>query len=168
MGGLRASLSKEADELWKDLEPLLMRSEIDYTIFWRQLAAVLQVQENADDDVIVGPLLEAFYSGLSESLKYDWAVWLRKWSTLAMAEEQGTEGKDRVVARMRGVNPKYILREWMLVQAYEEALQGNFDLVHELYELILKPYDEQPKFEARYYRRATADWLQRPGCAYMS
>ena len=69
---------------------------------------------------------------------------------------------------LKALNPKYILREYMLVNAYEKAQKGDFSLVHELFELIQKPYDEQPKFEAKYYCLAPIESLTKVGTALFS
>jgi uncharacterized protein YdiU (UPF0061 family) len=34
---------------------------------------------------------------------------------------------------MRALSPKYVPREWMLVDAYTAAYDGDYGLVHELY-----------------------------------
>lgn len=53
---------------------------------------------------------------------------------------------------MKAVNPKYVPREWMLVGAYAAAQEKNFGPMLELHELFKRPYDEQPEFEARFYK----------------
>ena len=57
---------------------------------------------------------------------------------------------------MRAENPKYILREWMLVEAYTAAKErGDFTLTHELFDLTAAPYAEgSDAMAAKYYRRA--------------
>ena len=40
--------------------------------------------------------------------------------------------------------PRYVPREWILVEAYEKAAEGDYSLVKELLELFRRPYDEQP------------------------
>ena len=39
-------------------------------------------------------------------------------------------------------NPKYVPREWMLVEAYEAANKGDFTRVHDLHQLLQDPYAE--------------------------
>ena len=59
---------------------------------------------------------------------------------------------ERVAASesMKRASPKYVPREWMLVEAYSAAAAGDHTVVHRLQELFRAPYDEQPEFEARY------------------
>ncbi|MGV2990157.1 protein adenylyltransferase SelO [Vibrio sp. E150_011] len=45
-------------------------------------------------------------------------------------------------ARMRAVNPKYILRNYLAQQAIESAEQGDFSLVDDLIYVLKTPYDE--------------------------
>jgi len=226
--GLSEAAAGTAKELWRDLEPLMRRSKIDYTVFWRQLAAVAERQEGAGD--ILEPLRQAFYSPPEPQLAAKWEAWLRRWlgslgglavgaavrisgiqqrpelngqigtvklwnaqkerwgvclhdgSDVALKEANleevaegaaaggapGGGGVMAVARRMRATNPKYVPREWMLVQAYERANHGDFGLVHELYGLFLDPYGEQPELEKKYFKRAPPEALTRGGCAKMS
>ena len=50
-----------------------------------------------------------------------WGAWLQNWHT---ALAQGGRDPLEVSVAMKLVNPKYIAREWMLVQAYRRAIAG--------------------------------------------
>ncbi|CAK9035383.1 Protein adenylyltransferase SelO [Durusdinium trenchii] len=155
--GFEAEEAETALELWKDLEPLMRKSDIDYTIFWRQLAAVLECAES-DQLQQIEP---AFYKAPSKELAEEWQAWLQRWAdTVGDAQE--------VTARLRAVNPKYVPREWMLAEAYDKAAQGDYSLVSELLELFRHPYDEQPAFEAKYFSRGPEEKVNQGGIAYMT
>ena len=64
--------------------------------------------------------------------------------------------------------PRFVPREWMLVEAYDLAAAGDFSRVHELHALFERPYDEQPEAEARYYAIAPPEALIKGGTAWMS
>ncbi len=49
--------------------------------------------------------------------------------------------------RMRQVNPKYILRNYLAQGAIEQAEAGDFAEVNRLLELLRRPFDEQPDYE---------------------
>lgn len=54
---------------------------------------------------------------------------------------------------MKQTNPKYTWREWLIVPAYQQAMQGDYTLVKELQEVLSYPYDEQSQdVEDKYYR----------------
>jgi len=167
--GFATKDAAEADSLWTDLEPLMRRSDVDYTIFWRELATVAELGESdvGDDAKLAAPLLKALYNAPQESRMREWADWLRRWRR-AVAEEQGGGGLTAAAARIRAANPKYIPREWMLKEAYDRAAKGDYEVVHSLYKCFLRPYDEQPEFEGKYYRLAPREALTRGGIARMT
>ena len=54
---------------------------------------------------------------------------------------------------MKQTNPKYTWREWLVVPAYQQAMQGDYRLVKELQAVFSAPYDEQSQeVEDKYYR----------------
>lgn len=157
-----ASFSQEGLELFQALEELMRESQADYTVLFRQLAEVPEA--SAGGAPVLVPLEAAFYKPLTADLRSKWESWLRRWMAAL-----GTEGGVAAVkARMASTNPKYILREYMLVDAYKAAQKGDYALVHELYELIRRPYDEQAKFESKYYRQAPGCPLAARGTAVMT
>ncbi|MFY7757415.1 MAG: hypothetical protein ACOVP9_03365, partial [Flavobacterium stagni] len=68
---------------------------------------------------------------------------------------------------MNRVNPKYVLRNYMAQLAIDAANQDDFSLIHELHELLKKPYDEQPEHEKWFAKRP--DWARtKVGCSMLS
>ena len=68
---------------------------------------------------------------------------------------------------MNRVNPKYILRNYLVQLGIDRAEQGAASLVQELLALSRQPYDEQPAMEHHAGKRP--DWArQRPGCSMLS
>lgn len=155
--------SDAAVALFRELELLMRRSEVDFTILFRQLSVLPGCAEASDDAALCAPLLEAFYKAPGDALVREWAGWLRKW-----LQQLGKDGDQEVSKRMRSVNPKYILREYMLVEAYSSLQQGDGSPLAELQRLTRAPYDEQPDLEAKYYRRAPDEALTRSGTAVMT
>lgn len=62
---------------------------------------------------------------------------------------------------MNAVNPKYILRNYLVQNAIEKAEQGDFSEVTKLLEIMQKPFDEQPENEA--YTAEPPEWASQPG-----
>jgi len=75
---------------------------------------------------------------------------------------------ERRRADMRSVSPKYVPREWMLVEAYEAAEAGDYGPIAELQRLFANPYDEQPEMEERFDRKTPEEMAARPGVAFFS
>ncbi len=58
--------------------------------------------------------------------------------------------------RMRQVNPKYVLRNWIAQEAIERAQERDFALIDQLRRLFAAPYDEHPGME-RFAEPPTAE-----------
>ena len=72
-------------------------------------------------------------------------------------------------AAMNAVNPKYVPREWMLVEAYKAAERRDHAPLQRLHQLFKRPYDEQPDAEALFYRRAPDGvWRGKAGVTKMT
>lgn len=199
------------DELWTDLEGLLREDKVDWTIFWRQLTTVVQqfpvhgesdeissaYDEMlevlvADDEIKTGS--SPFYSSPSAETREAFQKWMQTWREM-IVESYKKGGTSMILSdddnnfvspgeRMRVANPKYILREWMLVDAYSKASPSSIQspmfptirpssadesMVHELFELIQNPYDEGTKEQdEKYFRRAPDAALKAGGTAFMS
>jgi hypothetical protein len=46
----------------------------------------------------------------------------------------------------------YVPHEWMLVDAYKAAENGDYEPMRTLHQLLKTPYDEHPDDQAVYYR----------------
>ena len=70
---------------------------------------------------------------------------------------------------MRSASPKYIPREWMLIEAYERAELFDFTVTRELLLLFASPYDEHSKdVEMKYFRKTPEKWRNRARAAFMT
>jgi uncharacterized protein YdiU (UPF0061 family) len=179
----RIKLGFEADQdvgdaIWESLEPLLGSSRTDWTIFFRQLTYIMKEfpdLSGADYEGMLAllegtessrPGTSAFYEPLTQEHRQQWLAWLTGWrQALALS----TDGADSVYERMRLANPKFVLREWMLVDAYSDAAKGQEKTLRDMYNLIQHPCEEGSTEESeRYYRRAPDEVLQAGGTAFMS
>jgi len=155
---------KALPDVVASLQAVLSQLQPDYTIFFRELASLVSMPLGTSEEALVRALSPSFYRVPSESDVAELVGWIRRW-LIALGDE------GRVVdaaARMKRANPKYVLREWMLADAYRLAAQGDFTVVHELHRLSCSPYDEQPEFECKYYRLAPREALSQPGLAFMT
>jgi uncharacterized protein YdiU (UPF0061 family) len=159
--GFTSEFSLDAKNILSRLVSLLEHSQADYTIFWRELAGIVGTitEESKPADYLAVLENVVFYSPLSDTNKGKWTDWLDSWSALllAQAKENGVS-LDSLSLSLKNLSPKYVPREWMLVEAYEEAIKGNNELLLELQNLFTHPYEEQsPEMQAKYYKRAPCE-----------
>ncbi|KAJ8603264.1 hypothetical protein CTAYLR_006941 [Chrysophaeum taylorii] len=152
--------SEATTRIWHRFEEILRDAALDYTIAFRELSAfdatrILDLARYRDDE----------NDDEKESRLDTLAAWIKDWR--AALADAGVD-EDRAVATMNSNNPKYVLREWMLVRAYEAAYRGDASVARDLHRLIKRPYDDQPEFDEAYYRRADNADLSRPGTAFMT
>lgn len=76
--------------------------------------------------------------------------WLEDYIELREFENEDFE---KVQERMKKVNPKYVIKNYMLQEAIDKAEEGDFTLVNELLNIAQNPYDEHKEYER--YSKAT-------------
>ncbi|MGK0306372.1 MAG: hypothetical protein ACI8UG_002127 [Gammaproteobacteria bacterium] len=156
----KLGLSTFNKALFSELESLMAQTPVDYTLFFRELS---MLPEN------IAPLKKSFYKD-SEDMDLRWSEWLAKWKSLIASDNVAAPRSDDEISRqMKLVNPKYILREWFVVPAYQQATAGNYALVRELQEIMTQPYAEQSKeIEDKYYRLKPFEFFELGGTSYYS
>jgi uncharacterized protein YdiU (UPF0061 family) len=148
-------------ELFSELQKLMVQTPVDYTIFFRELSSI-------PDDI--NTLKKSFYNRSNnnsakniEEMDKRWEEWLAKWKSLLSGS------REDVSKQMKLVNPKYILREWFVKPAYQQATTGDYSLIHELQDVMTQPYDEQSKeVEDKYYRLKPTEFFSVGGLSHLS
>ena len=149
------------EKLITQLESLLQDSETDMTLFFRNLAN-LKKEETAPLAVID----VAFYAPdeITGKLKKEWESWLSSYKVRLQKETQSDCERKKA---MNSVNPKYVLRNYMAQMAIDAADEGDYALIDELFQLLKKPYEEQPENEKWFAKRP--DWARdKIGCSMLS
>ncbi len=147
-------------ELFKELVVLMLQTSVDYTILFRELSHIPEDIE---------PLKKSFYqeSITSENILTRWSEWLERWKS--RINVTSPESREKLSQQMKGINPKYTLREWFLVPAYQQATKGDYTLIKELQEIMTHPYDEQSKeTEEKYYRLKPSEFFAIAGISHVS
>ena len=145
-------------EVFNLLMRLMLRTKVDFTIFFRELS---KVPESLSE------LRKSFYGDVPTELESDWQSWLNRWRELLLAENDSN--LETVSANMKQVNPKYTWREWLVAPAYQQAENWDYSQVRELQEVLSHPYDEQSEeVEARYYRPKPQEYFNMGGISQYS
>ncbi|NCB13900.1 MAG: hypothetical protein EOM78_20065, partial [Erysipelotrichia bacterium] len=155
----KLGLEKFDMELFEKLINLMIETKVDYTIFFRELS-------NIPDEIT--QLEKSFYGSLKdENIKSRWNNWLEIWNSLLNINDE--DSKQKLIKQMKLINPKYTLREWHLVWAYQEAQNGNYKPVDELQKIMTNPYNDQTKeIEKKYYAKKPTDFFGIAGISHVS
>ncbi|MDY0051766.1 MAG: YdiU family protein [Aliarcobacter sp.] len=130
--GLDISKSGNSNlSLFLELLGSLEASKMDYNVFFYRLTNI----KSFDD--------------LSSIL--DIAVFqdpLKKWfdSYKKVCDEENSTFENRYEI-MKKVNPKYILKNYILQEAIDKAHEGDYTLVNDLLHIAQNPFDEHPDFD---------------------
>jgi uncharacterized protein YdiU (UPF0061 family) len=160
MWASKLGLDSFNDELFDELINLMIQTSVDYTIFFRELSSL-------PNDIEV--LKKSFYQDIKHNKKLEksWTNWLAKWNSLIDMNTQSL--KEKLSTKMKLVNPKYILREWFLVWAYEKANDEDYLLLNEIKDVMNNPYSEQSKeIEEKYYRLKPTEFFDLAGTSHVS
>ena len=151
------------EELIKDLERILQLTETDMTIFFRKLADLKKLEYNKGLDIIAQSFYEP-YDLKDPVVKENWEKWFKAYGEKLLVEPLNDENRK---IEMNKVNPKYVLRNYMAQLAIDDADSGDYKLIDELFQLLKKPYDEQPENEKWFAKRP--EWARsKVGCSMLS
>ncbi len=160
--GAKVGFSASSDEdlqLVHELHEWMQATEVDMTIFFRTLADL----DLKNPDVSI--FTDAYYDE-EKRLAGEPALvaWIARYVLRAQQEKQSRSERR---AQMNRVNPRYVLRNYLAQEAIDRAERGDYQGIHELLELLRKPYDDQPGLERFAQRRP--DWARnRAGCSMLS
>jgi uncharacterized protein YdiU (UPF0061 family) len=156
MWAAKLGLTEYNSTLFEALLQLMLSSRVDYTMFFRELSHI-------PDDI--SALKKSFYVETSPQLDEQWQSWLQSWRDLVRNDGNLAE----ISKKMKQNNPKYTWREWLVVPAYQQAMQGDYTLVKELQEVLSHPYDEQSQEIAdKYYRLKPKVFFDAGGVSHYS
>lgn len=161
----KLGLKKEVESdrlLIQNLEDNLQLTETDMTIFFRNLSAFST--EKASEGLKV--VKDSFYAidevfGVVEE---KWNTWFDSYAKRLKEEEVNSDDRKK---QMNGVNPKYVLRNYMSQLAIDAADKGDYKLIDDLFQLLKNPYDEQSENEKWFAKRP--EWARnKVGCSMLS
>lgn len=116
-------------ELIRHLLGMMQGLSVDYTLFFRTLSRY------------EGDRKEILKIGLYHQPMHDWLDSYDERLT------RNTSTTDERCKKMLRVNPKYVLKNYMLQEAIDAANSGDFSVVNQLFVLAQNPYDEHPECE---------------------
>ena len=156
---------KSDSELIQNLEKVLQSTETDMTIFFRNLGKIKK-KESEGFKTFMEEVQDAFYATneLKDSILNDWSDWFLKYQKRLLLEEVTDEVRQ---SAMNTVNPKYVLRNYISQLIIDEADNGKYELLDEVFTVLKNPYSEQPEHEKWFAKRP--EWARsKAGCSMLS
>ena len=147
-------------KLIQELEDNLQLIETDMTIFFRILS------DFSEDKNGFELIQDAFYDlkNITNDVQNRWSIWFKKYEDRLVLERVSFDERKE---KMNATNPKYVLRNYMAQLAIDDANNEDYTLIDELFQLLKKPYDEQPKHEKWFAKRP--EWARdKVGCSMLS
>jgi serine/tyrosine/threonine adenylyltransferase len=132
------------------------------TLFFRNLSQINQ--ENPIDFILQIAKDSYLLNDEFEAKREEWKGWLFNYIERLSIEKLTDEDR---IQKMNLINPKYVLRNYMAQLAIDAADKGDYSVIDELYQLLKKPYDEQPEMQKWFSKRP--DWANdKIGCSMLS
>ena len=160
---LGLTLSKKNDLLLiESLEKNLQASETDMTIFFRKLSDFKKEFPEQGIKLVEN----AFYKidEIHDNFLNNWQQWFSEYAKRLKEEPIPFSERQK---KMNKVNPKYVLRNYMAQLAIDKVETNDSSLIEELYQILKKPYEEQPEFDHWFAKRP--EWARhKVGCSMLS
>ena len=142
--------------LVRELLALMAQSRADYTLLFHNLSRLPEQVEALND---------CFYVPCTQELQASWSSWLQRWHEQLQADGEPSAA----VTRMRQANPSLTWREWLVAPAYQQAEQGDTQLIQDLQEAFRTPYGDQPaRIAERFCRLRPREFFNAGGISHYS
>ena len=124
------NVTEEKDlDLFKHLLGMLQGLNVDYTLFFRTLS-----KYDGDRSTLLKQGL--FHKPMND--------WLDSYDDRLKQNSSSVEKRQTVMLK---INPKYVLKNYILQEAIDAAENGDYSVLDDLFKIAQDPYAEHPDFE---------------------
>ena len=163
--GFKQYLGNRHDILISNLIQIFKKFGLDWTIFFRQLSSIDFELNECTKSNNLKIIASSSYQKQHDDFEHEVNEWLSNY--IYQIRSVADEPEERIKL-MNSINPIYVPRNYILQQAIEKAQRDDFSLIHELMQIMQKPYTDQGSPYER-FRNKRPDWaLNKPGCSSLS
>ncbi len=146
---------QEDERFFTNWQQLMQDLNLDYTLFFQSL-------EKPVLDIKIDDFSNSFYRKLSESELSRLSNFIEKYQK---RKHRNKISEQESLELMSKTNPKFILRNYLLFEAIQEAENGNYDLFFKLKEALHNPYENRfPQFN----QKRPSKYDNKTGCSQLS
>ena len=146
---------QEDERFFTDWQQLMQDLNLDYTLFFQSL-------ESPVSEIKIGDFSNSFYRNLNENELNRLSNFIEKYQARQLKNKiSETESLEL----MSKTNPKFILRNYLLFEAIQDAEQDNYERFFELKEALENPYENRfPQFN----QKRPSKYDNQIGCSQLS
>jgi len=137
------TMHDDDQSLVQSLQDLMSSDRVDHTLFFRRLCDLRT--HDGDNSLIRDMFIQ----------REQFDMWAQRYLQRLQHEDEPDSERQK---RMRTINPKYILRNYMAEVAIQKAQENDFSEVERLFDLLKNPFDEQP--DNHKYADFPPEWAQ--------
>lgn len=157
--GFKSFQSADHDDLYSPLLEMLEGCELEYNAFFRKLGSLRLFEMSsfsAADLEIFFPKVQQFAprKSVKDSLR-DVSSWLEKYK--ARLEDEGSTNDTERRQRMDKVNPKFILKNWVMDEIINDANKGDYELLEKIKQMSLQPFNETWGYDKQFEEKFTGE-----------
>ena len=146
---------QEDERFFTDWQQLMQDLNLDYTLFFQSL-------EKPVLDIKIDDFSNSFYRKLSESELSRLSNFIEKYQK---RKHRNKISEQESLELMSKTNPKFILRNYLLFEAIQDAEQDNYERFFELKEALENPYENRfPQFN----QKRPSKYDNQIGCSQLS
>ncbi|XP_060016689.1 protein adenylyltransferase SelO-like isoform X3 [Lagenorhynchus albirostris] len=144
--------SKGDDDLIAFLLHLMEKTEADFTMTFRQLSEITQSQLQELS------IPQQFWALKMISKHKLFPAWVSQYLLRLKSNVNDSDSERR--KRMTTVNPRYVLKNWMVESAVQKAERNDFSEVHLLQQVLRRPFQKHSAAETAGYSSPTPSWAK--------
>ncbi|WP_028121708.1 protein adenylyltransferase SelO [Epilithonimonas tenax] len=131
---------KEDEKFFTEWQQMMQDLRLDYTLFFQKL-------EKPISEIKTEDFKDAFYHHLNESELGKLSDFIKKYQARKLKNKIS---EPESLERMSKTNPKFILRNYLLFEAIQEAENGNYEMFFKLKKALENPYENlYPEFNQK-------------------
>jgi len=130
----------EDERFFTEWQQMMQDLNLDYTLFFQQL-------EKPVSEIKTYDFKDAFYQNLNENEIIKLSNFIEKYQARKLKNRISTDESSELMSR---TNPKFILRNYLLFEAIQDAENGNYEMFFKLKKALENPYENlYPEFNQK-------------------